>query len=229
MAQQAIATLAPCATSIPLDCTSEGLLAAGAVSRIASLAAEHDVIAFGPGIGQSASLRKIAGTLVRMSGRPLVIDADGLNNLAAISAWWRQRRANAVLTPHPGEMRRLLASVRLAIRLEDRARCASGLAARTGMIIVLKGAGTVVADASRSYVNKSGNPGMATGGSGDVLTGLIAGLIGQGLSPFDAAVLGVHVHGLAGDLAAKDKGQVSLIASDVVDYLPAAFLHVRRK
>ena len=165
-------------------------------------------------------------SLLAVDGLKLIIDADGLNVLAKLSGpggWVAGKKANVVLTPHPGEMGRLWKSVFREPMPEDRQECAGKLAEKTGCIVVLKGAGTVVTDGEQVYVNTSGNPGMATAGSGDVLTGVIAALAGQGLSLFDASVLGVYVHGLAGNIAAAVHGQVSLIATDVLDNLSGAF------
>jgi NAD(P)H-hydrate epimerase len=125
-----------------------------------------------------------------------------------------------ILTPHPGEFRRLVGTDLSLDESHDRAR---RLAEEFGVIVVLKGHQSLVTDGSQSYQNETGNPGMATGGAGDVLTGVIAALLGQGFTPLDAARLGVHVHGLAGDLACDDLGEVSLVASDILEYLPESF------
>jgi ADP-dependent NAD(P)H-hydrate dehydratase len=129
-----------------------------------------------------------------------------------------------ILTPHPGEFR-LLAGIEKSDRQEQEGR-AIELAKTSKAVVVLKGYQTLITDGSRQAHNETGNPGMATGGSGDILTGIITALICQGLSPFDAGVLGTHVHGLAGDLAAEELGQVSLIASDLLRFLPSAFQRV---
>jgi NAD(P)H-hydrate epimerase len=126
------------------------------------------------------------------------------------------------MTPHPGEFARLLGTDIASVQAERR-ESAVRFAVEHGVIMVLKGHGTVVTDGRRTYINTTGNPGMATGGTGDVLSGVIAALLGQQLEPFAAAQLGVHIHGLAGDLARGDLGEVSLIASDLLDYLPRAF------
>ena len=149
----------------------------------------------------------------------MIIDADGLNNLSKINDWPASTKANVILTPHPGEMKRLWAGLFREPLPADRRSQAVQLANKTKTTVVLKGAGTVVTDGEKIYVNNTGNPGMATAGAGDVLTGVIAALIGQGLSNFDAAVLGVYVHGLAGDIAAKKMGQISLIATDIIESL----------
>ena len=180
------------------------------------------VRAVGPGCGDSLSTKDLKWIL--SEGRtPVVIDADGLNVLAAIDDWWSQIDQNDVLTPHPGEMKRLLKKTSLDVTELKRPDLAREVARLCGGIVVLKGHETVVSDGEKSYVNDTGNPGMATGGSGDVLSGMIAALIGQGLLSYDAACVGVHVHGLAGDIAAKRFGPISLIATDIIDALPEAF------
>ncbi len=183
---------------------------------------EATVRAVGPGCGDSLSTKDLKWILSE-GLTPVVIDADGLNVLARIDEWWSQIDQNDVLTPHPGEMERLLEMTSLDATELKRPDLAREVARLCGGIVVLKGHQTVVSDGERSYVNDTGNPGMATGGSGDVLTGMIAALIGQGLSSYDAACVGVHVHGLAGDIAAKRFGQISLIATDLIDALPEAF------
>lgn len=221
--QQTTAGLAPCATSAPLECTADGLIAARAVTTLCALAEQHDVLAIGPGMGQGPSVAKAVLAMLAVADRPKVVDADGLNCLARAGEWWQAVRGPIVLTPHPGEMRRLMRGAGLGVDQDDRKACASAMAELTNATVVLKGAGTVVADGRAVYVNRTGNPGMATPGAGDVLTGLIAALIGQGMSDFDAAILGTHVHGIAGDLAADELGEVSLTARDLVDFLPDAF------
>jgi len=158
---------------------------------------------------------------------PIVIDADGLNLLAGVPRFDIPDARRVVLTPHPGEARRLLAA-----RGDDRAidassparrAAASALSALYGCTVVLKGRQTIVTNGDRIYTNETGNSGMATGGTGDVLTGVIAALIGQKMDPFEAAILGVFLHGLAGDYAAEELGRWSMTALDVIDYLPEAF------
>jgi NAD(P)H-hydrate epimerase len=221
VAQQAIATLAPCATSRPLP-SADGLIGSQAIAELTELASEHDVLAVGPGMGQSDGLQTLLSAMLDSPEKPLIVDADGLNNLAAMGSWWNSCRAALVLTPHPGEMRRLAEGAGLSLDLNRRTEAAVAMASHVNSVVVLKGAGTVVADAKRVYVNRTGNPGMATGGSGDVLTGLIAALAAQDLDPFDAAVLGVWAHGKAGDLAAEARGHVGMIATDLLEHLPQA-------
>ena len=216
--QQTVAGLCPCATSLALAEQSADLLAPG-----------HDVLAVGCGMGRGRYQQRLIEEVLRLDGTPVVLDADGLNNLAALGDWPAQRSAESgalILTPHPGEIRRLQAGLDLDGDA-DRTDQAVALARRTGAIVVLKGAGTVATDGQQVYVNQTGNPGLASGGTGDVLTGVIAALLGQGLDALQAAALGVHVHGLAGDRAAEQLGQVSLIATDVIDHLPGAFTQLQ--
>src|SRR5207237_836996 len=147
---------------------------------------------------------------------PTIVDADALNALEGQMKLLNSLKRPVIVTPHPKEMSRLTGATVEAIQA-DREGHAARLAETNELIVVLKGAGTVVTDGSRVYVNKSGNPGMATGGSGDVLGGVIGALIGQSLAPFEAAVLGVHAHGLAGDIAKDQNGEVGMIAGDIVD------------
>ena len=179
------------------------------------------MIALGPGLGATKRTRKLISSLLPYP-LPLVIDADGLNVIAQDPALLKGYKAKLILTPHPGEMSRLLGQSVGRIQ-QDRVSAARKASKKFGCIVVLKGHGTVVADpAGRTFVNSTGNPGMASGGVGDVLTGMIAGFIGQGMGLYDAAVLAVHVHGRAGDLAAREKGQHGMIASDLVERIPYA-------
>jgi len=202
-----VATLAPCAT-IGQFYESDKF--------------EATVRAVGPGCGDSLSTKELQWILGE-TATPVVIDADGLNVLARIDEWWSQIDEHDVLTPHPGEMERLIKTTALDATALKRPELAREVAKLCGGIVVLKGHETVVSDGEKIYVNDTGNPGMASGGSGDVLTGVIAALIGQGLSSYDAACVGVHVHGLAGDIAAEGMGQISMIATDIIESLPEAF------
>jgi len=218
-----VAAIEPCFTTIPLPDDEQGRISSEATGVILNAAEENDCVAFGPGVGTSGSLKSILGSLIEQQGLRLVVDADGLNNLAPITDWPAVLRAEVILTPHPGEMRRLWSGLFREAMPDDRGELAVRFSQRTRTTVVLKGAGTVVTDGEKIYVNSTGNPGMATAGTGDVLTGVITALVGQGLSAFDAAVLGVYVHGLAGDIAAEKLGQVSLMATDVADALGEAF------
>ncbi len=174
----------------------------------------------GPGLGVSAATGEQVQFVLDNHVGPVVLDADGLNVVAPI----RKRlssRATLVLTPHPGEAARLLDGDRDAVGA-DRIAAVQTLAQGAGQIVVLKGKGTLVADGTRVFRNRTGNSGLATGGTGDVLAGLIGALLGQGMDPFDAACLGVHVHGKAGDLVASRLSPAGLCAED----LPMAIAEV---
>ncbi len=194
-----------------------------------------DVIAIGPGLGRSAEVaRVVTGLLERYLG-PVVIDADGLNNIAGNTRedWQRYLSRRSVITPHPGEMSRLRRGMGLPdvpVFHEDHARIeiAHEFARLASTTVVLKGHRTVVCTAGEAYINTTGNPGMATGGMGDVLTGLIAALLGQGLSPFDAARLAVYAHGAAADHLARQRGPVGYLAREVADGIPAALAEACR-
>jgi NAD(P)H-hydrate epimerase len=218
-----VASIEPSFTTIPLAEDNTGRIAASAANTILNIISDNDCIAFGPGLGITQGVSSVLQRLLEQKGLRLVIDADGLNNLSKINDWPNQSKANIILTPHPGEMKRLWTGLFRTPLPADRKTQAIQMANKTGTTVVLKGKGTVVSDGEKLFVNKTGNPGMATGGTGDVLTGIITALAGQGLSNFDAAVLGVYVHGLAGDIAAKKFGQISLIATDVIDSLGEAF------
>jgi ADP-dependent NAD(P)H-hydrate dehydratase len=221
-----IAAIEPSYTTIALAEDNSGRISSKAINAILNAIAENDVVAFGPGVGNTADLQSMALVLIEQNVR-LVIDGDGLNNLGKIKNWPDMLKAELVLTPHPGEMKRLWSGLLREELPANRKEQAMQFAARTKAVVVLKGAGTVVTDGEKVYINKMGNPGMATAGSGDVLTGVITALLGQGLSNFDAAVLGVYIHGLAGDIAAEKFGQISLMATDIIDSLPDALLKSR--
>lgn len=184
------------------------------------------VLAVGPGMGRGREPAYCVRSLVAALDLPLVLDADGVVAFEGQAEEISKRGAPTVLTPHPGEAARLLGRKDGKFDgRDDEARLAAArkLVEKTGAVVVLKGHRTVVADRERLEINGTGNPGMATGGAGDVLTGVIAGLLAIGLGPYDAARLGAHVHGLAGDIAADELGRTSLAAGDVLRHLPAAF------
>jgi ADP-dependent NAD(P)H-hydrate dehydratase len=218
-----VACLEPCFTTIPLPEDDTGRISLKAVNFILDITGQNDAAAFGPGIGISNDLRSILEAILEQDKLRLVVDADGLNNLAQIKDWPDILKANLILTPHPGEMKRLWSGLFREPLPPDRQEQAVQFARKAKSVIVLKGAGTIVTDGEKIYINKTGNPGMATAGSGDVLTGVITALLGQRLSTFDAAILGVYIHGLAGDIAAGKIGQVSLIATDIIEAMPQAF------
>ncbi len=196
------------------------------LDRVLEAIEGKSVLAMGPGLGQEdetvAAVRRIALEV----SLPLVLDADGINAFAGRAAELAGRSAETVLTPHPGELGRLLGISTSEVQ-GDRIAAARRAAAEAEAVVVLKGYRTLVATpGGEVHVNTTGNPGMASGGTGDVLTGLIAGLLAQGLGALDAARLGVYLHGLAGDLAAARTGEAALAAGDLLTYLPAAFLEL---
>lgn len=206
----------------PLPETEEGAPAASAAGTVLELLRGKNVLVLGPGIGTAEETARMVAELVEKSPVPLVIDADGLNCLASHPETLRRARVPVIVTPHPGEMSRM--SGKSTAEVQAARLDAPREFARTyGVTVVLKGAHTVTAQGSGDvHLNLSGNPGMATGGSGDVLTGVVGGLLAQGLDPADAARAGVYLHGLAGDLAAGERGAVGLIAGDLLDQIPRA-------
>jgi NAD(P)H-hydrate epimerase len=220
--QPTVAAGFPCYTTAGLPTDPGGRLAADAVDPLLYMASDFDVIAVGPGLGRSRAVTAVVHGLLGVTDTPVVLDADGLNALDRPPAdLFARRAAGTVLTPHPGEFARLTGTAAADVQ-RDRERFAVAFARQFGVVLLLKGGTTIVTDGRRVYANTTGNPGMATGGSGDVLTGLIAALIGQKLAPFEAAVLGCWAHGRAGDLAAADLGQTGMTARDVLDRLPLA-------
>lgn len=244
-----VAGLCPCATTISLPANKSGQIKPMAAAKIfksrgwigtQTAANPPDALVIGPGIGTgpheyAERMWELIDAFRIDSEVPTVIDADALNLAAVLPNGWANRsHPRTIITPHPGELARMLQistgdiqaarqdhAVETAQKLNGASDDAS---AKSRAVVVLKGAGTIVTDGESIYVNATGNPGMATGGSGDVLSGIIGGLLGQGMSMLDAAISGVHVHGLAGDLAAKRFGQVSLIATDITAELPEAFI-----
>ncbi len=205
----------------------DGALAEAAADQIADLTRSADVVACGPGLSRLPGPRTVVRRLLAECTRPMVLDADALNNLAGSVSDLRAARGPKIITPHPGEMARLMNITRDEVQ-NDRINVARAGAERFGATVVLKGARTVVASADgEAFVVPTGNPAMATGGMGDVLTGAIAALIGQGLPPLVAAWTGAYLHGLAGDLAAAARGPAGILAREVADHLPAALAAVR--
>jgi NAD(P)H-hydrate epimerase len=216
----------PCYMTAPLPCDEKGRLDGRAAPELEALLVASDVAAVGPGLGQSDGTTACVRAALSVP-KPMILDADGLNVLHGDTTLLRQRASPVILTPHPGEFARLVKSDTTTV-IRRREELAVQFAADHGLVLVLKGRVTLVTDGKRRYRNTTGNPGMATGGSGDALTGLIAALVGQKLDAFAAAQLGVYLHGLAGDLARDDLGEVSLIATDLIDYLPRAFLRYQQ-
>ncbi len=216
-----IASGEPAYLTLPLPEDHSGQTTTEALELLQEHAQRMDALAIGPGLGRSAALDHIVTTLYGSCALPCVVDADALNVLAAQPALLSGHVAARILTPHVGEFSRLTGLSPEQISTH-RVEHAAAFAAQQQVILVLKGPGTVVTDGTSCFINTTGNAGMATGGTGDVLTGLILALLGQGCRPFEAAQLGVYLHGLAGDCAAEQWTQPGLIASDLPDYLPQA-------
>lgn len=215
------------AMTVPVEETGDGHLAAAAEAQVLALGAERDVVALGPGFGREQEPAALARGVAAGLRRPLVLDADGLVAFAGALEVLERRRAPTVLTPHPGEAAALLGSSPKDVNA-DRPGAARALAAATGAVVVLKGAATVVATPSgRLAVNPTGGPLLATGGTGDVLTGVVAALLGQGLAAFEAAALGAWLHGAAADLLEVRHGASGALASEVADLLPAVVRELR--
>lgn len=198
---------------------ADGRAALGDGTAIDRLLDGRDAVVCGPGLGQGDDTRALVHHVVRRCRAPLVLDADGLNAVAGTGVL-RERPAPTILTPHPGEMARL-ADITTGAVQADRLALARRFAAEQGVVLVLKGARTVIAaPEGQAAICPTGNPGMASGGMGDVLTGILAALLAQGLAPFEAACLGVYAHGAAADAVAARRGQVGLLAGDLIDELP---------
>lgn len=203
----------------PLPETGQKTLSCRGYRKIFDFSQKASVLAVGPGLSRNPSTQRLIRKIVSHVNRPLVIDADGLN---ALAGYLDILPGNAILTPHPGEFSRLIGRPVEYIQ-KNREKLAKYFASHYNIVLVLKGHRAIVAAPDKKiYVNPTGNPGMATAGSGDVLTGIIAALLGQGLGAFEAAKTGVYLHGLAGDLAAKEKTQAGMIASDIIEKIPDA-------
>jgi len=223
--QSIVASIEPSYLTLGLPEDDRGRIAAAARGELEPIVAKYDVLAIGSGWGMSADITSLVRWLYQEVEAPMVLDADALNTLAESPGIFERAGGPRILTPHPGEFGRLIRQETKAVQ-ENREPLAMQFAEEKGVILLLKGAGSIITDGRRVAVNRTGNSGMATGGSGDVLTGLIAALLGQGVSPFEAASLGAHLHGLAGDLAAADLSSAGLIASDLPNYLPRAFVQL---
>ncbi len=184
-----------------------------------------DCIVLGPGIGTNEETKTVVNHILINYNKPLVLDADGLNCINQDVSVLNKRKAPTVITPHTKEFERLLKNS--GIEYTDRINTSIEFSNKYNVITLLKGYNTVVTNINSQYhINPTGNPGMATAGSGDILSGIIASLIGQGIDAFNAACCGAYIHGLAGDLTAKDKGEYGLIATDIIENIPYAIKSV---
>lgn len=214
------------AMMLALPETRQGTLSRSALIPLRRFLETQDVLALGPGLSLNPDAQYVIRYTVLHSDKPMVIDADGLNAFKGRAELFRKLKAPAILTPHPGEFIRLFGGKTPKGDRERRERTLS-IAKKYGVTLILKGHHTVVTSPNgKVYVNHTGNPGMATGGAGDVLTGVVAAMLGQQVEPFEAACFAVFIHGLAGDLAKKEKGEISLVAGDILDALPLAFQKV---
>lgn len=192
-----------------------GMLSEAAVPLILDRLSGCDAVLLGPGLGQSSGVFAVVQAVLAHSAAPIVLDADGINVLGPHRDILRGRTSHVVVTPHDGEFRRLG-----GILTPDRSDAAVALAQELGVTVLLKGHRTVITDGHRLYENHTGNPGMATGGSGDVLAGILVSLLGQGLPPLEAAACGAWLHGAAGDQCAQRLGQYGMTPSDLIETLP---------
>lgn len=222
-----VASFTPEVMNVPLPESKSGRISLDAFDEIVRLSQQATVVALGPGLGRSLGLTALVAKLYKTLDKPMIVDADALNALA--EKGFEPPGIPRILTPHPGEFKRLLGDQAAldpedasAQSLEKRSKIVRAFAKRTQCVTVLKGHRTLISDGESVAVNETGNPGMGTGGSGDVLTGMIAGLLAQHFNPFHAAVLGVHLHGKAGDFAAEKLGQESVIASAIIEHIPQA-------
>ena len=193
----------------------KGMLCTKALPEIFELLPKMDAVLIGPGLGQSEGTRDVVCSVLQAFDGPVILDADGINVISKHTDILRGRQAATVLTPHDGEFRRLGGVI-----TEDRRMAAANLAKDLGCIVLLKGHRTVITDANTCYTNPTGNPGMAVGGSGDLLAGIITALIGQGIDPLEAAACGAWLHGEAGDCCAQEIGQYGMLPSDMLNVLP---------
>lgn len=215
------------AMTLPLPQTNEQTISPAAKNKIINFLKKADVVAIGPGLSQNRETAQLIRELIREIRVPMVIDADAINSLAGHADILKKTKAQAIITPHPGELSRLINITSDDIN-RDRITIARKVSQQYNIIVVLKGANSVIAEPDGNvYINNTGNPGMASGGTGDVLTGIIAGLICQKVSPINAAIAGVHLHGLAGDLASLEKGEAGLIAGDMIKKIPEAWKSVK--
>ncbi len=221
--QMTIAGYEPCVMTIGLETDSNGQLALLTRERIEELLAGKDAVAIGPGLGQSEAAVELVSLVLEVCRVPLVLDADALNAAAVGGLLEKRNKETAcVITPHPGEFTRLT-GLQISDDEDTRITMSADFARTHDLTVVLKGPRTVVTNGARLFVNTTGNSGMATAGSGDVLTGIVASLLGQKMIPFEAAALAVNVHGRAGNFAAYELGQRGMIASDLLRALPKAW------
>jgi len=233
---ETVAGYSPEPTTIPCPADRDGRFALDALEPLLTHAQQCTALFLGPGLGRSDALDQLVPQLLQKNAKPVVVDADALNALAVagLTTPAPQRDGNnhaIILTPHAGEFARLRNEpTPPEDDMEARKSAAWEFARNVGVLLVLKGHETIITDGERLALNSTGNPGMATGGSGDVLTGMIAGLVAQNFSPvFETVRLAVHLHGLAGDIAAERLGEESVTATTILDAIPSAFARLQRR
>ena len=208
--------------TLPLPETNEGTLSLAGFTKISALLKDIDVLVIGPGLGRNRSTYALVKKILLNTSQPKVVDADALNALNNRLEVLKAHKGQIILTPHQKEISRLF-DINTDIIKNNRKLIAKKFAKYYNSIIILKGHNSIVTDGlKRFYINRSGNPGMATAGSGDVLSGIVGAFLAQGLDGFKAAKYATYIHGLAGDLAAKEKTQMGLIASDIIEWIPDA-------
>ncbi|WP_301965805.1 NAD(P)H-hydrate dehydratase [uncultured Ruminococcus sp.] len=219
-----------CATNIlesvyyPLEETSNGVISSKNTDFLLEMCEKSSAVVIGCGLSVCDDTKNLVQSVITNCEKPLVIDADALNCICNKPEILKNLKAPAIITPHPGEMARLLHSTPKTVN-SNRENTAIDFAKKFGVVTVLKGAGTIIASPEGEvYINHTGNSGMATGGSGDVLSGIIGSLLAQGASPINAAAAGVFLHGTIGDLAAEKLGKISMLPTDMIDMIPTAYL-----
>lgn len=219
-----------CATNIlesvyyPLEETSNGVISSKNADFLLEMCEKSSAVVIGCGLSVCDDTKNLVQSVITNCEKPLVIDADALNCICNKPEILKNLKAPAIITPHPGEMARLLHSTPKTVN-SSRENTAIDFAKKFGVVTVLKGAGTIIASPDGEvYINHTGNSGMATGGSGDVLSGIIGSLLAQGASPINAAAAGVFLHGTIGDLAAEKLGKISMLPTDMIDMIPTAYL-----
>ena len=219
-----------CATNIlesvyyPLEETSNGVISSKNTDFLLEMCEKSSAVVIGCGLSVCDDTKNLVQSVITNCEKPLVIDADALNCICNKPEILKNLKAPAIITPHPGEMARLLHSTPKTVN-SNRENTAINFAKKFGVVTVLKGAGTIIASPDGEvYINHTGNSGMATGGSGDVLSGIIGSLLAQGAAPINAAAAGVFLHGTIGDLAAEKLGKLSMLPTDMIDKIPTAYL-----
>lgn len=208
---------------LPLSETSDGKISRTNIPRLLLEAKKSTAVLLGCGLSVCDDTKALVKSFVENCKAPMILDADALNCIADNPEILKKRKSDIIITPHPGEMGRLCGITAKEVNA-DRVDVALSFAKKYGVITVLKGSGTIIASPNgQALLNTTGNSGMATGGSGDVLAGMTAGLLAQGKSAFDCAAAAVYLHGLAGDFAAEKLGKISMLPSDIIDYIAQAF------